>query len=114
MPALVGQGEDVAKDLLLVVHEDIGFAREGTGGEGPGTLALVLVAVHPARLEALPEGRDIFLPEGGEGLGDEGDGLLVGVPCLGLGEDRHVDVIVPELVDLQCGPAQLVVLVEGA
>ena len=48
VPALVGESEDVVEDVLLVVEEYVGLAREGARGKGARALALVLVAVDPA------------------------------------------------------------------
>ncbi len=116
MPALVREGEDVAQDVFLVVHEDVGFAGEAARGKGARALAAVFVAVHPAAEQARAQGADVFRAKWGERFGNQVHRLVVAVARPGFGQHGNVDVPVAQPAGRKPeGPrAQRVILVQCA
>ena len=94
---LVRQGEH-AVEGVLVVEQDVGVRFPGAGGIGAAALALVLVHVDPAVLEALPEQRGVILAQHRQrfqhGLLRLGEGNL----RRGLRHDGGVHVVHVQLV----------------
>ena len=111
---LVGQREDVVEHVGLVVHEDVRVAVVGAGAEGPALLAAVLVAVAPAAAAGrVPARRNTRCPAAASAASTSVDRLRPRCAAFcRLGQDRHVGVVVVDVLQPHLPPPHVVVVVQ--
>ncbi|KAF5032989.1 hypothetical protein DSECCO2_611390 [anaerobic digester metagenome] len=97
--AFMGNGKQVAKHILLVVQQNIGFGSIRTAAEGSASLALVLIAVDPAF--GGKSGFECFHVIRSKRLESFADGIhCLLVACVGLDslDQGNIDIIVCQLL----------------
>src|SRR5438046_4204870 len=70
MPGLVGQGVNIRKHILLVVHQDVRGSLVAAGGKRATAFSLRFVTIAPATAQTSGEGAGGFLTERSQGRQD--------------------------------------------
>ena len=85
MPRLVGQGVNIAQNILPVVHQDVGRALVAPARKGTASFALIFVTIHPPALhQPLLQNFLILVSQGATGLRDQSRGFEIGSFFLGV------------------------------
>lgn len=106
----MGEREEIAQHILLVVHQDVGVPGVGAGGERAAALPLVLVAVDPPLdRETAGQGVDILAAKRLERLADDLHRLLVRRMGFDTADQGDVHVPVGEVPHSEDLLAQLVI-----
>src|SRR5438477_11734882 len=63
MPRLVGQGVNIRKHILLVVHQDVRGSLVAAGGKRATEFSLRFVTIAPETAQTSSEGAVVFLLE---------------------------------------------------
>src|SRR5436305_15228191 len=63
MPRLVGQGVNIRKHILLIVHQDVRGSLVAAGGKRATAFSLRFVTIAPAAAQTSDEGAGVFLAE---------------------------------------------------
>src|SRR5438270_10736977 len=76
MPRLVGQGVNIRKHILLVVHQDVRGSLVAARGKCATAFSLRFVTIAPATAQTIGECARVFRTEGGQGSDDFIDRLI--------------------------------------
>src|SRR5207245_9404933 len=85
MPRLVGQGVNIRKHILLVVHQDVRGSLVAAGGKCATAFSLRFVAIAPATAQTIGERARVFLAERSQGSYDFIDRIIETDMCFNFG-----------------------------